>query len=581
MPASKNQRRVNRLHEDFRTFLVAVWHELGLPKPTRVQLDIAKYLQHGPTRKVIEAYRGCGKSWISAAFVCWLAYRNKNVRILVVSASKERADQFSIFVKRLLHEIGWLQHLEPDIRQGDRASNISFDFRGAAAAQAPSVKSIGITGQLTGSRADFIILDDVEVVNNSETASQREKLRARVAEAGGAILTLDDGAERGVIFLGTPQVEDSIYTKLPESGYDVRIWPAEVPADKDKYAGRLAPLIAEMDDAPGTPTDPERFAEQELAERKLEYGRLGYTLQWLLDTSLSDEDRHPLKLSDLIITNTNVDVAPDRVVWGSDDKQIMEHLPLAGLPGDKFRRPVKVSDEWSPYGGSVMYIDPSGRGRDETGYAVVKILHGQLILRAWGGLAGGYEEPTLAQLATKARDERVNLVLVEDNFGDGMYVELFKPVLRRVWGGEGCRVEGDRAVGAKEARIIGSLEPVVSGHRLIVDEAVVLADLKDKSASSDVDAALKSGFYQLTRITAHKGALKYDDRIDALAGAVRYWTAQMSADVGERAQAAQDERLQEELDKFVESVLKQKGSGVGLGSYADDGLGWGQYEQLE
>ena len=29
--------------------------------------------------------------------------------------------------------------------------------------QAPSVKSVGITGQLTGSRADLMILDDIEV----------------------------------------------------------------------------------------------------------------------------------------------------------------------------------------------------------------------------------------------------------------------------------------------------------------------------------------------------------------------------------------------------------------------------------
>jgi hypothetical protein len=38
------------------------------------------------------------------------------------------------------------------------------------------VKSVGITGQLTGSRASLIIADDIEVPKNSLTHTQREKL---------------------------------------------------------------------------------------------------------------------------------------------------------------------------------------------------------------------------------------------------------------------------------------------------------------------------------------------------------------------------------------------------------------------
>ena len=44
--------------------------------------------------------------------------------------------------------------------------------------QAPSVKSVGITGQLTGSRADLMILDDIEVPGNSLTELMREKASA-------------------------------------------------------------------------------------------------------------------------------------------------------------------------------------------------------------------------------------------------------------------------------------------------------------------------------------------------------------------------------------------------------------------
>ena len=144
--------------QDFRYFLCLIWHHLGLPEPTPVQLDIAAYLQHGPKRKVIEAFRGVGKSWITAAYVLFRLYHNPQLKILVVSASKERADNFSTFTLRLINDVPWLEHLAP--KNGQRNSKISFDVGPAKPDQSPSVKSVGLFGQLTGSRADIIIADD-------------------------------------------------------------------------------------------------------------------------------------------------------------------------------------------------------------------------------------------------------------------------------------------------------------------------------------------------------------------------------------------------------------------------------------
>ncbi len=413
---------------------------------------------------------------------------------------------------------------------------------------------------MTGSRADYIVLDDVEVVNNSETALQREKLLNRIAEAGGAILTpaAQQGKEGGVVFLGTPQIEDSIYGKLPERGYDFRIWPAEVPASADPYGGLLAPGILAIG-PPGSPTDPARFDKGELAERRLEYGRAGYSLQFQLDTTLADLDRHPLKLGDFVVMDTDVDVCPDKVVWGSGEDQEHHGLPLVGLPGDRFFKPLKVSEDWSPYTGSVLYIDPSGRGKDETGYAVVKYLHGQLVIRAWGALDGGYDGRALAKLAKIAADEKVNEVWTEDNFGDGMFRELFIPVLRETYktpDGAGCIVEGEHVTGQKELRIIDSIEPALTGHRIILDLGVVKEAIRDRSRSHDPEAGLKTNFYQLTRLTRDRGSLKYDDRIDALAGAVRYWTERMAADVQEQADERAKERGEEAIKMHEEGLLE-------------------------
>ena len=201
-----------KLRQDFRAFLTLVWHELNLPKPTRAQLSIAEHLQHGPKRLQIQAFRGVGKSWITAAFVLWTLYKDHDKKILVISASKERADNFSIFCQKLILDINWLSHLGPK-SDDQRWSRISFDVGPAAPHQAPSCKSVGITSSMTGSRGDVLIFDDVEVPLNSATDMQREKLLQLITEAE-SILTPKE--ESRIIFLGTPQNCFTCYRRLAE-----------------------------------------------------------------------------------------------------------------------------------------------------------------------------------------------------------------------------------------------------------------------------------------------------------------------------------------------------------------------------
>ena len=120
------------------------------------------------------------------------------------------------------------------------------------------------------------------------------------------------------------------------------------------------------------------------------------------------------------------DSAPEKLVWASDKQNVIEELPNVAMSGDHFHRPAFVSDSYAEYTGTVMSIDPSGRGKDETGYAVVKMLNGFQFVRRCGGIAGGYSEEVLTELANIAKDEGVNEIIVESNFGDG----LFNAVLR-------------------------------------------------------------------------------------------------------------------------------------------------------
>tara|TARA_R110000737_G_scaffold29019_1_gene47401 strand:- start:124 stop:1800 length:1677 start_codon:yes stop_codon:yes gene_type:complete len=532
--------------KDFRNFTYLVWSHLGLPEPTPVQYDIAHYLQTSPKRSIIEAFRGVGKSYITAAYVVHQLLLDPQLKFMVVSASKARADDFSTFTQRIIVELPICQHLVA--KDGQRWSKIAFDVAPAKASGSPSVKSVGVTGQLTGSRADIIIADDVEVPNNSMTHMMREKLSETVKEFD-AVLKPDGK----IIYLGTPQNEMSLYNVLLARGYDMRIWTSRYPtlerAEK-AYGGRLAPILydrmqKEEQAVYGLPTDPKRFDDEDLLERELSYGRSGFALQFMLDTSLSDGNKYPLKLSDLIIYSCDKDTAPEKMVYGIF-KPLIE-LPNVGLAGDKYYAPEDTIGRLD-YQGSVLAIDPSGRGSDETAYAVVKMLNGYLYVVDAGGVAGGYSDSTLQHLTDLAKINRVNMVLVESNFGDGMFSELLKPYLTKTYP---ATLEEVRHNTQKEKRIIDTLEPVMNQHRLILDPKVIQKDY-DSVQSMPPDVGMKYMLtYQMTRITKQRGALAHDDRLDVLAMAVQYWVDQMAADADTEIRSRKEEMLDMELDKFM------------------------------
>jgi hypothetical protein len=545
--------------KDFRNFLYLVWKQLNLPEPTQIQYEIADYMQHGDKRAVIQGFRGVGKSWICSAYVVHQLLLDPSKNILVVSASKTRADDFSTFTLRLIHEMPLLKHLIPQDKQ--RFSKISFDVGPAPASHAPSVKSLGITSQLTGSRADIIVADDVEVPNNSATQMMRDKLGEQVKEFDAIIKPLDDSK---VIFLGTPQCEDTIYRQLTERGYQTRVWPAQyVTPDQNmkRYDGHIAECCINIDNK-GKSTEPLRFSDVDLAERKVSYGSAGYALQFMLDSNLSDVEKYPLKISDLIVMSLDTELAPERLVWAKDpDLEWDGSIPNVGMTGDRFYRPMKTLGKHIEYTGTVMSIDPSGRGKDETGYAVVKMLNGYLYVTAAGGVQGGYSEETLKFLSMTAKEHKVNEIVVESNFGDGMFVELLKPVLRKV---HACTIEEVRHSTQKEKRIIDTLEPVMTGHKLVVDPKVIQNDYETSQVYPKDHALKYQLIYQLTRITRDRGAVTHDDRLDALSMAVGYWSQQMAQDASERILERKDDDIRKELQKHAEAYFKIRRGGANI-----------------
>lgn len=541
---------------NFRNFLFLCWKQLNLPDPTPLQYDMADYMQHGDKRAIIQAFRGCGKSYICSAYVVHQLLMDPSLNILVVSASKTRSDDFSTFTLRLISEMEILKHLRPSDKQ--RQSKISFDVGPAPASHAPSVKSLGISSQLTGSRADIIIADDIEVANNSATMLMREKLSEQVKEFD-AILKPEDSSK--VLFLGTPQTEDSIYSRLQERGYKSRIWPAvHITPDHNArtYDGNVA-TVCEDPDKLGKSTEPLRFSDVDLAERKISYGSAGYAMQFMLDSRLSDVDKFPLKISDLIVASIDPEVAPEKYVWARDPELEWDStVPNVAFAGERYYRPLRALGDHIEYTGSVLAIDPAGRGKDETGYAVCKMLNGYLYIPAAGGLSGGYSEDTLFQIANLAKEHSVNYIIIESNFGDAMYNELLKPVLNKVYP---CSIEEVRHSTQKEKRIIDTLEPVMAGHKLVIDPSVVQEDFKTIQKYPHESQLKYSLFYQMSRLTRERGAITHDDRLDALSIAVNYWVEQMSQDAEVKMNDRRSEMLDIELTKFQDAYFKNKGGG--------------------
>ena len=540
---------LDALQGDFKLFLQALWDQLDLPQPTRAQYAIADYIQHGPKRLQVQAFRGVGKSWITGAFVLWTLFKDPEKKIMIISASKERADNMSIFLQKLIIETPWLNHLQPKSDDA-RWSRISFDVN-CSPHQAPSVKSVGITGQLTGSRADLMVLDDIEVPGNSMTEMMREKLLQLCTEAE-SILTPYDNSR--IMYLGTPQTTFTVYRKLAERNYRPFIWPARFPKDITPYEGLIAPQLQEDIDNGALPwgcTDPDRFDDDDLVDREASMGRSNFALQFMLDTSLSDAEKFPLKMADLVITSVNPTDAPENIVWCSDPANILKDLPTVGLPGDYFYSPMQLQGEWSGYTETICSVDPSGRGADETAAAYLSQKNGLIYLHEMRAYRDGYSDNTLLDILRGCKKYGATTLVVESNFGDGIVAELFKKHIIQTK--QRIHVDEVRANVRKEERIIDTLEPVLNQHRLIVNKSVVEWDYNSNRDAAPEERLLYMLFYQMSRMCRQKYAVKHDDRLDCLAQGVKYYIDALSISAQEQINLRKREEWDDMLEQFIEN----------------------------
>lgn len=204
---------------------------------------------------------------------------------------------------------------------------------------------------------------------------------------------------------------------------------------------------------------------------------------------------------------------------------------------------------------SIRKVGPCSLSKDETGWCVLYLLNGYIYLMDAGGFRGGYDDVTLDKLAKKAKEWSVNECVIEGNFGDGMFLKIFSPVLTKL---HQCALVEVKSSGQKEVRIADVLEPVMGAHKLVVSDSAISNDYKTARNQDGTHDVKYSLFYQMTRLTRDRGALAHDDRLDALAIGVAYFVEAMSKNSETGADDLIEEWLEEQMNEDrIHSQLRE------------------------
>lgn len=569
-------------------FAAYILQELGLAdEPTKQQLGIIEWGDSGPQFQITVGFRGVAKSTLAAIDAMRrLRVDPFNERVLIASNTDEKAAEITGQMLAWTQSIDILRCLQPrpDGLKAAGAFNVAPARIGAE--QAPSVRASGILASaLTGKRATFIVPDDIETLNNSITPLKVERLFHAISELESIIKPADrdwdpsnppsfDMADqvrqvfrRQICYKGTPHLETSLYWRLVrERGYAIRFWPCRYP-DPSKpdewsaYEGHLDPLIAQEVQAHpelvGMPTDPERFDHEELLGRQSRLSRQNWQLQWMLNTRISTADRYPIRLGDLVVLPLDGKALPELVVWSDDAELRHSDLVCVGMGADRHYFKPKVLGSWLPREekwNAGLFIDPSGRGKDELAWTVLVELNGNIFQLEEGGTSAGYGEEVLTMLAQRAKHWGVVTVKAESNLGDGMFGALLQPVMNKIYR---VTVEEERVSQQKERRIVDLLAPLIQQHRLIVAKQVLQRSYAEAEQDQE-HGHLRSLPYQLSRITTEKGSLEWIDRADVLSLGVKHYLDLLAKD----QEREQQRRVDEEEDALLELFLSDDASSI-------------------
>lgn len=544
-------------YADFTTFLIDVMEDFMGFECSDIQIDIGDWIANGPQYRMVQAQRGQAKTTITAAYAVWRLIHEPWTRVLIISAGSDMATEIANWVIQIIQGMDVLACLRPDRSAGDRASVTAYDvhYTLKGPEKSASVTCIGITSNMQGKRADLLIADDIESAKNSQTAIQRARIHHLTLDFT-SICALGD-----IIWLGTPQSVESIYNTLPGRGTHIRVWPGRYPTPKElpDYDGFLAPMILSrlMADPSlqsgggplgdrGKAVDTVYLKEDVLIKKELDQGKAYFQLQHMLSTKLADNDRYPLKLSNVRFCGFDIEerTVPMNMMFVRTEENSIP-LPEGIMLKDKMYRVQEASD-FAKLSGLHMYVDPTGGGSngDELAYAITGMLAGRVFLLAVGGRPGGWTDDVYDWLTDIAIKWTPQCISIEKNYGNGAFAAAWLPRLKKAADAAKVKWPGIDEVwetGQKELRIIDVLEPVIGSGKFVVYDGVIDTDWKQCQRYPAEKRSVYSFLHQLARITRDKDSLMHDDRLDAVAGSVRYWTDALSIDDQKAVAAAKTE----------------------------------------
>jgi hypothetical protein len=252
----------------FPVFL-SVWNSQQKQQTPDVHIRIASWLErrylNGDRRLLLMAFRACGKSTLVGLFAAWLLYRNQSLRILVVAADLQLSRKMARNVKRIIEKHILTAALRPD--SPDQWAADRFTIIRDSELRDPSMLARSVLTNLTGSRADIVICDDVEVPNTCDTADKRASLRERLGELD-FILT-PDGL---TLYVGTPHSYFTLYADTPRSEI------GESAVFLENYKRLVVPII----DKNGQSAWPDRYALDDINAMRVRAGPNRFASQMLL-----------------------------------------------------------------------------------------------------------------------------------------------------------------------------------------------------------------------------------------------------------------------------------------------------------
>lgn len=155
-------------------------------------------------RRILQAYRGTGKTHIICAYACWLLMRDPTDTILIMRHVYKLSRFINKNIKNLLELFPPLQHLVAKVPStwGKTEIEVSRWFTKPE----PSVGCTSGNSGFVGFRGRLIVADDLETDKNVVTAEKREAIRETVHQMNLV------GAD--ILYIGTPHSSDSIYEEL-------------------------------------------------------------------------------------------------------------------------------------------------------------------------------------------------------------------------------------------------------------------------------------------------------------------------------------------------------------------------------